>query len=97
MLGEYLWDVTQSGDLLVNFSFAGHVGDEFTLSSYILSGASLTDVSFAQSSAPCSLVDAGAALNGSFTMAPVPLSETCTLLLSGLGLMGALLRRCKAA
>lgn len=96
VLGEYLWDVTQTGDQAVNFSFAGSVGEEFTLSGFMLSGAGLASAGFAQSASAYALVDAGAALSGSFTIAAVPEPETYAMLLAGLGLIGTMVRRRKA-
>jgi hypothetical protein len=97
VVGEYLWDVQHSGDQALAFSFAGMVGEEFTFSSYMLSGASLANANFAQSTSPYTLAEAGASLNGSFTIAAVPEPETYAMLLAGLGLMGAIARRRKAA
>jgi len=96
VLGEYLWDVQQAGNQAVNFSFAGNVGEELTFSSYMLTGAGLKNASFAQSTLPYELVNTGASLNGSFTIAAVPEPETYAMLLAGLGLMGAVARRRKA-
>lgn len=97
VVGDYLWDVQQSGERSLGFSFAGRVGEEFTFSSYMLSGASLADVNFAQRTLPYTLAETGATLSGSFTIAAVPEPETYAMLLAGLGLMGAVARRRKAA
>lgn len=96
VVGEYLWDVQQSGSQTVGFSFAGTVGEELTLSAYMLSGATLANASFAQSGSPYTLAEVGASLNGSFTIAAVPEPESYGMLLAGLGLVGAVARRRKA-
>jgi len=93
VVGEYLWDAQQSGDQLVNFSFVGNVGEELTFSSFMLTGAGLEGANFAQSALPYTLVETGASLNGSFTIAAVPEPETYAMLLAGLGMMGAIARR----
>ncbi|MDO9197690.1 FxDxF family PEP-CTERM protein [Rhodoferax sp.] len=97
VVGEYLWDVQQSGDQTVDFSFAGIVGEELTFSSYMLTGASLANASFAQSISAYTLAEAGASLNGSFTIAAVPEPETYAMLLAGLGFVGFMARRCRSA
>ncbi|MDO9164781.1 MAG: FxDxF family PEP-CTERM protein [Rhodoferax sp.] len=97
VVGEYLWDVQQSGDQTVGFSFAGIVGEELTFSSYMLTGASLASASFAQSASAYTLAEAGASLNGSFTIAAVPEPQTYAMLLAGLGFVGFMARRCRSA
>jgi len=97
VVGDYLWDVQQSGERSLAFSFAGMVGEELTFSSFMLTGASLENANFAQSSLPYTLAEAGVSLNGSLTIAAVPEPETYAMLLAGLGLMGAVARRRKAA
>lgn len=93
VVGEYFWDVQQSGLQSVNFSFAGTVGEQLTFSSFMLTGAMLENASFVQSNTPYALADTGASLNGNFTIAAVPEPETYALLLAGLGLVGAVARR----
>ncbi|MDO8447177.1 MAG: FxDxF family PEP-CTERM protein [Rhodoferax sp.] len=97
VVGEYLWDVQQSGDRAVSFSFAGIVGEDLTFSSYMLTGSSLANASFAQSTSAFALAEAGASLNGSFTIAAVPEPETYAMLLAGLGFVGFMARRCRSA
>jgi hypothetical protein len=96
VVGEYLWDVQQAGSQNVNFSFAGAVGEELTFSSYMLTGITVANASFAPSSAPFTLAESGASLNGNFTIAAVPEPETYAMLLAGLGLMGCVARRRKS-
>lgn len=93
VVGEYLWDVLQTGDQSVRFSFAGIVGEELSFSSYMLTGASLANANFAQSSSPYTLAEAGASLEGSFTIAAVPEPESYAMLMAGLGLVGIIARR----
>ncbi|WP_072292930.1 PEP-CTERM sorting domain-containing protein [Nitrosovibrio sp. Nv17] len=93
VVGEYLWDVQQGGDQSVSFSFTGSVGEELTLSSFMVTGASLENAGFAASDSPYALVDAGAILNGTFTVAIVPEPEIHAMLLAGLGLLGFMSRR----
>jgi hypothetical protein len=95
VVGEYLWDVQQSDERSLAFSFAGMVGEELTFSSFMLTGASLENANFAQSSLPYTLAEAGVSLNGSLTIAAVPEPETYAMLLAGLGLVGAMARRRK--
>jgi len=96
VLGDYLWDVTATGQQAVNFSFAGIVGEALTFSGYMLSGAALESADFAADVSPYRMVDVAAHLDGNFTMAPVPEPETWLLLLAGLGMVGAWARRHKA-
>lgn len=96
VIAEYLWDVSATGDQTVNFSFSGVVGENLTFSSFMLSGGGLLNQSFAQSNLPYTLVDAGASLTGDFTIAAVPEPETFAMLLAGLGLIGAAVRRRKS-
>ena len=96
VVAEYLWDVSATGDQSVNFSFSGVVGENLTFSSFMLSGGGLMNQSFAQSNLPYTLVDAGASLTGDFTIAAVPEPETFAMLLAGLGLIGAAVRRRKS-
>ena len=97
VVGEYLWDVQQTGNQSLRFSFAGIVGEELAFSSYMLSGASLANANFAQSTSPYTLAEAGASLNGSFTITAVPEPESYAMLLAGLGLVGFIARRRKTA
>lgn len=93
VLGEYLWDVAQSGDQDVAFSFAAVVGEELTLSAFMLSGATLENTNFAQSALPYLLAETGASLNGDFSVSAVPEPESLALFLSGLGLLAWVKRR----
>jgi hypothetical protein len=93
VVGEYFWDVQQSGLQPVNFSFTGTVGEQLTFSSFMLTGAMLENASFVQANTPYALVDASATLNGNFTIAAVPEPESYAMLLAGLGLVGAVARR----
>jgi hypothetical protein len=93
VLGEYLWDVTSSGDQPVNFSFNGVVGEQLTLSAFMLAGAGLIDTNFAQSTLPYTLVDSGATLSGDFSITAVPEPEGFAMLLAGLVAVGVLVRR----
>lgn len=77
VVGEYLWDVQQTGDESVGFSFGANVGDEYTLSAYMLSGGGLSGAEFVPSGATSfALIDSGASLNGSFSVTAVPDSRT---------------------
>jgi hypothetical protein len=92
VVGEYLWDVQQGGDQPVSFSFAGVVGEELSFSSFMLTGASLENAYLAPNASPYTLVEAGALLSGSFSIAVVPEPETCAMFLAGLGLLGFMSR-----
>ncbi|SFH37129.1 PEP-CTERM protein-sorting domain-containing protein [Nitrosospira sp. Nsp14] len=92
VVGEYLWDVQQGGDQPVSFSFAGVVGEELSFSSFMLTGASLENAYLAPNASPYTLVEAGALLSGSFSIAVVPEPETYAMFLAGLGLLGFMSR-----
>ncbi len=89
VVGEYLWDVTQTGDQTVDFSFAATVGEQLSFSGYLLSGASLDAAPFATGPSAYSLVNTGASLAGDFTISAVPEPQAWALLLAGIALVGA--------
>jgi hypothetical protein len=93
VLGEYLWDVQAGGDQNIQFSFGGNVGDDLTLSAFILSGAGLHNASFDASASSMTLVEGFGAMNGSFAVAAVPEPEAVAMMLAGLGLISVQLRR----
>jgi hypothetical protein len=93
VLGDYLWDVTATGQQQVNFSFSGIVGEALTFSGYMVSGAALEAADFGTALSPYRLVDVAAQLDGNFTITPVPEPETWLLLLAGLGMVGTWARR----
>lgn len=93
VLGDYLWAPDADGSQNVNFSFLANVGQEITLSGFMLTGTELTAASFAQAGSPYSLVESGAFLSGDFTISAVPEPESYLMLLTGLGLLGFAVRR----
>lgn len=94
VIGEYLWDVTQTGVQSVDFSFAAKVGEELSFSSFMLGGFGVENASFAQGNSLYTLAETGASLSGSFAMATaVPEPATYATLLAGLGMLGFVMRR----
>lgn len=87
-LGSWLWDASEAGvaDATVNFSFNAVVGQQVTLSGFMFSsldadGSALVDAS------------AAGALNGNFSITPVPEAGSYAMLLAGLGMIGLMARR----
>lgn len=94
VMGEYLWDVQASGEQAVSFGFTGYVGQTYTLSAFMLSGVGVDGTGLvAGADGMLRIAEVGASLGGNFAVTPVPEPETVAMLLAGLGVLAAAVRR----